>query len=377
MRALNRVHGALAAAGLSLLFAAAGGCTDPASRNSGVTRPTPSPKGSVVGSASMRAIDSSGGTVASFDAVLAVSIPPNAVSDPLDVTIQQVTNTAPSGVGPSYVLGPEGTTFTIPVTITFQVDPALGSLDALTIGYQDGGGYWLRLPNVTRDAVARTISVTTRHFSAWALVTGSSPRDLSGTFTITSTLESPALTVDGNVVLQYSGENPDTAYYLLGGTEAPRPAVLGAATCTANVPTLELFTNVVELQKSPVELRWGTSGHWDLACTDGAAPSVDYAYDTVGISYHTCSRSYVGTQTIGPDLLAGALTIDCGTRGTVTGSWAFQSAACGTACSPSNPCATGAYDCATGTAACAETGFVFDGTSCGTTGQTCVGGVCQ
>jgi len=92
--------------------------------------------------------------------------------------------------------------------------------------------------------------------------------------------------------------------------------------------------------------------------------------------------SYLAPPVIGPDRLQGQYLIDCGIRGTVTGTWDFLSAACGTACTPANVCDLGVVVCDTGVQTCTDSFTpdpAADGTACTLPGGgpgTCSGGEC-
>src|SRR5512133_367945 len=64
--------------------------------------PVPVAPGSRLGVSSAKLIGSGGGFVTSGDGVLTVSIPAGALPADVDVTIEVITNTAPSGVGNAY-----------------------------------------------------------------------------------------------------------------------------------------------------------------------------------------------------------------------------------------------------------------------------------
>ena len=130
----------------------------------------PSPKGDPTGSATTQLIDATGGSVTSGDGRITLIIPAGALSNATTVSIQPITNTTPNGIGLGYRLQPEGTTFGMPVSLTFH----LSATEALAIASsyvttQHANGMWYSQPNQQRDGSAQTVGVSTSHFSDWSL----------------------------------------------------------------------------------------------------------------------------------------------------------------------------------------------------------------
>jgi transcriptional regulator with XRE-family HTH domain len=86
-------------------------------------------------------------------------------------------------IGLIYKLGPEGTTFSPAITVTFTYDP--NDLPAgineenlvIAIWDEDAGeaGEWVVLENITVDTVNHTISATVSHFTPFAVIAYTSP----------------------------------------------------------------------------------------------------------------------------------------------------------------------------------------------------------
>ena len=133
---------------------------------------TPAPKGTPTGTLVTQTVDNTGGAVTSSDSRMELKIPAGALASATAVSIQPLTNTAPNGGGDAYRFGPEGTTFSQPVTITFHLNSAaeVAMIDSGFIATQGSDGLWRSQPGQTRDANAKTISVTTTHFTDWALL---------------------------------------------------------------------------------------------------------------------------------------------------------------------------------------------------------------
>lgn len=118
-------------------------------------------------------IDAMGGELKSSDGRITMTVPAGAVANATTFTIQPITNTAQGGAGAAYRLGPEGTTFGVPVQLTFHYGPSDISGTApelLGVAYQDSDGYWHALKQATVDAHSGTVTVTTTHLSDWSLL---------------------------------------------------------------------------------------------------------------------------------------------------------------------------------------------------------------
>jgi hypothetical protein len=366
------------------LAAAAAACGPTASSGGGGSGfPQPGPAGTPIGDPTVQPVAQPGGLLASPDGFLVVDVPAGATAAPVQFTVQEVTNLAPGGVGPAWKLGPEGTAFAKPITLTFFSGAVGRPVDEITVTWQDDQGFWHRaVPDtVVRDPLSNTLTVQTSHFSSWTLTTTPTARDLTGPFSVGTTLGTP-FTAAGNATFTFAGEDADATYYLLSGTLVlPSPLTSGATTCTPTPPETPSFavrTNVGELSKSaPTTFDWGTSAGWNVTCADGTTRVVSVAFDTVGIGFVGCTRVVTSPEAAGVDAAHGGVTWDCTSRGLgqVSGTWNFQSAACGTACATANPCRTAAVQCGSGSAVCTESGNVADGSSCGTD-QVCSAGVC-
>ncbi len=343
--------------------------------------PQPGLPGVPIGEPTIEPVDPTGGVLASPDGHLFVEVPPGAVPAGAQFTVQELTNLAPGGIGPAWRLGPEGTTFPVPITLTFFAGAVGRPLDELTVAWQDDEGYWHRAvaQAVVRDPTANTLTVRTNHLSSWTLTTTPTARDFKGAFSIGSSLNGPVV-AQGDATFTFAGEDADATYFLLSGTLV-LPSTLGTTTCTPIAPDTDTFplrTNVAELSTSiPSRFDWGASGAWHVSCADGTTRLVTVAFDTVGVGFTGCARVVTRGEVAGLDAALGGVSWDCTARGQgqTSGSWDYTSAVCGTACFPANPCKTGTVTCGTGAAICTESGNVLDGASCGTD-QVCSAGAC-
>ena len=136
-------------------------------------RPVATAVGSPSGAATSATIGAAGGSVASGDGRLLLTVPAGALGADTVVTVTPITNTAHGGVGSAYRLTPDGLTFAQPVTLAFALSAAeRGGSDPRAFGaaFQTGDGYWqwLGTPAIDGDHV----QVTTTHFTDFSAVRG-------------------------------------------------------------------------------------------------------------------------------------------------------------------------------------------------------------
>lgn len=128
-------------------------------------------RGTPVGQPVQKVIGPEGGTLASADGTLKMTIPAGAVSKATTFSMQPVTPTLPGLMGgQSFRLLPEGQPFAQPVTLQYhyEVDSLDGtSAQALFMAYQGSDGYWKALMNTELNETTQTLTVTTKHFSDW------------------------------------------------------------------------------------------------------------------------------------------------------------------------------------------------------------------
>jgi hypothetical protein len=127
------------------------------------------------GTATTKSIGPAGGSIASPDGRITVDVPPNAVSGPVDFSIQPITNLAHGGVGSAYRLEPSGQKFAPPIEVSFKFDAQdLKGYrpETLAIAYQDPTGVWQSFRTVNIDQASKTLTVATTHFtdlSVWTI----------------------------------------------------------------------------------------------------------------------------------------------------------------------------------------------------------------
>ena len=136
-----------------------------------------------------------GGTLVSADEHLMLTIPQGALSKTIHFISKGITNKAYGGIGQSIQISPEGTTFAVPVTMTFTLDDdqlstsdVADSLNSTGIAYLGTDKQWHWVTGATYDATAKTVTVQTTHLSNWSPVYGEQLSPLSTTVDINDTV---------------------------------------------------------------------------------------------------------------------------------------------------------------------------------------------
>ncbi len=140
-------------------------------RNVSVTQEQAAPAAPVLTPTSAT-IGPNGGTLASSDGKLSISVPAGAFASDTTVSVQPSEDPFRESLGPVYQLSPEGTTFAQPVKLVWhlsEADLSRTNLDNLMVRTQTANGPWEPQPDVQRDEATHTISVATAHFSKWDL----------------------------------------------------------------------------------------------------------------------------------------------------------------------------------------------------------------
>lgn len=117
-------------------------------------------------------IGPSGGTLASPDGRMTLTVPQGALTETLPFSMQPITNKAGNGLGLAYRLEPNGKTFTTPLEVSVRYDEKdlEGTVpEALFLAYQDQKGAWHAQKAVKLDQAARTLTILTSHFTDFGL----------------------------------------------------------------------------------------------------------------------------------------------------------------------------------------------------------------
>lgn len=164
MRVMRRSVTALTLMALLLLAACGGQRPEP---DGG---PQPSPVGTPLGAPVSATIGPEGGLLSSADGRLRLIVPAGALAEDTDLSVQEISNTAPHGHGSAYRLRPDGLDFALPVTLVFdtaEVLPAAGQARGTAVAFQDEQGLWQAVLDSHLDEEAGVLEARTRHFSDW------------------------------------------------------------------------------------------------------------------------------------------------------------------------------------------------------------------
>ncbi len=115
-------------------------------------------------------ISTSGGNITSADGRVELIFPNGAITKGDTISIQNITNFGPLGIGDAYRLLPEGLSFSNPVTIKFHYSShdTEGTIPKMMhLAYQQANGKWKLAGNVILDEASSTLTLTTSHFSDW------------------------------------------------------------------------------------------------------------------------------------------------------------------------------------------------------------------
>ena len=117
-------------------------------------------------------IGRNGGTLASSDGRLRVSIPAGALANETEVRIQPRIDDSEESFGQMYELSPQGMTFSEPVSLAWNLsdaDLARSNMDNLVVRSREANQSWKIQTDMERNQADHTIRVLTRHFSQWDL----------------------------------------------------------------------------------------------------------------------------------------------------------------------------------------------------------------
>jgi hypothetical protein len=151
------------------------GLTIPGGNNTGyldtTNIPFITPIGDTAGSPVSASIGANGGTLTSSDGRVQLIIPPGALSQTTNITIQPILNYCPGGLGLAYDLLPNGTKFAIPASLVFHyTDDDVNGTEPLLLAsaFQDSANAWvLNDTEKDVDTVNKKISFDVNHFTVY------------------------------------------------------------------------------------------------------------------------------------------------------------------------------------------------------------------
>ena len=156
-----------------------------------ISSATSTPVGTVNGTPTVATLGAAGATIGTADGKITLTVPAGALAANTLIGIQPITNTAHGGLGAGYRLTPDGQTFAQPVVLKFSyTDADLGGSDPAILGaaFQTAAGFWQWLGTPTIDSAAKTLSISTTHFTDFSMVQGYRLRPLSATLKVNQSL---------------------------------------------------------------------------------------------------------------------------------------------------------------------------------------------
>jgi hypothetical protein len=136
-----------------------------------ITKPFITAIGKPDGDKTSMKIGKEGGSFTSSDGKIRLIIPEGAVSKKTTFSIQPTTNLMPNGNGKAYQMEPSGINFNKPLQFVFNYfDDEIEGNSPLLMGMamQDDNGKWLLLKKAVLDSLAKTLTTSIYHFSAYA-----------------------------------------------------------------------------------------------------------------------------------------------------------------------------------------------------------------
>lgn len=121
-------------------------------------------------------VGASGNTFTDATGNLNVSVPPNAVTQTISLTVAAASNLPPSArliAGTAFDLGPAAMTFGQPVTLTIKYNPALvtaGNSESELMLYEVVAGAWAPVAGSTPNTTAKTVSANVQHLGTYAVM---------------------------------------------------------------------------------------------------------------------------------------------------------------------------------------------------------------
>jgi hypothetical protein len=188
---------------------------------------TPTEVGTPQGTLVSKVIGAQGGTLATPDGQVELTIPAGALTKETTISIQPISNHTPNGVSTAYRFLPDGQEFSKPATLKFKYSDSdiTGSVpEALGIAYQRADRIWYNVPGKNLNKQKQEVTVPMPHFSDWSLFENFV---LTAPKTVVNYKESVSLqvfelaplsnTAEAPLVQKTSGPNGGLKWSLVGG----------------------------------------------------------------------------------------------------------------------------------------------------------------
>ncbi len=172
------------------------------------------------GGGSSTTIGPNGGTVNSSDGKASVTIPAGALSQETAISVDSIASPGAGNIGTAYNFAPDGTTFSLPVTISIQYDDAALPQDVSEQNLKLGtfaNNQWQEVAGSTVDTTLNVVSGSTSHFSLYGIIV------YSGAVNLPKTGQTTCYDDSGNVITcGYSPYGQDGDYRKGANWPAPR-----------------------------------------------------------------------------------------------------------------------------------------------------------
>ncbi len=112
-----------------------------------------------------------GGMLEAFGGAVKITIPPGALNEDVDISVQPVAASLDGAVGWAYEFKPDGLAFAKPALLTLQLDNLEGeqpNSQAVALAYQDGEGGWRQASVTPVERQGSNITFEQTHFSKWS-----------------------------------------------------------------------------------------------------------------------------------------------------------------------------------------------------------------
>jgi len=175
--------------------------------------------GQPIGAAVKASIGANGGSISIPDQYISVQVPAGAVDAETEFSIQEIQPGSSVATGRLFRILPEGITLKKPVEITFKyTDADVAGTDAALLYpcFQSNDGLWHKVLDCTLDPAAKTLKVSTTHFSDWGIL-----REVS--------IHAPKEEVGSNEEIELTAFilDEDVATGILIGSDVKRDQIVG------------------------------------------------------------------------------------------------------------------------------------------------------